>query len=110
MITEFALDLRLARRKSGLSQKEVAYLLSIDQSTYSDFERGEKVPSLKQICQLSLIYGRSFHSYFERINQRGETPTGQTPRDASKDKKPTVADIQSRHNHQPNEGPAQAAK
>ncbi len=67
MITEFALDLRLARRRSGLSQKEVAYLLTINQSTYSEFERGVKVPSLEQICQLALIYGRSFQSYFEDI-------------------------------------------
>ncbi len=67
MITEFALDLRHARRKSGLSQQDVGHLLSINQSTYSDFERGKIVPSLEQICQLSLIYGRSFQSYFERI-------------------------------------------
>ena len=67
MITEFALDLRHARHKSGLSQQEVAFLISIHQSTYSEFERGAKVPSLEQICQLALIYGRSFQSYFERI-------------------------------------------
>jgi len=64
MLTEFAQDLRLARRKSGLSQKEVASLLAIDQSTYSDLERGQMPPTLRQICQLSLIYGRSFRSLF----------------------------------------------
>jgi len=67
MITEFALDLRHARRKSGLSQAEVAHLIAINQATYSRFEHGTLSPSVEQLCILSLIYGRSFSSYFERI-------------------------------------------
>jgi len=67
MLTEFAQDLRLARRKSGLSQKEVASLLAIDQSTFSDLERGEKPPSVQQVCQFMLIFGRNFRSLFEEI-------------------------------------------
>ncbi len=67
MLTDFAMDLRLARRKSGLYQQDVAHLLAIDQSTYSDLERGVSSPTLNQITQLSLNYGRSFHSLFEEI-------------------------------------------
>lgn len=67
MITEFALDLRHARRKSGLSQAEVAHLVAINQATYSRFEHGSLSPSVEQLCALALIYGRSFTSYFERI-------------------------------------------
>ena len=67
MITEFALDLRHARRKSGLSQQEVAYLLSVNQATYSRFEQGTLTPSVEQLCILALIYGRSFASYFDMI-------------------------------------------
>ncbi|MEM9358179.1 MAG: helix-turn-helix transcriptional regulator [Pseudomonadota bacterium] len=69
MITEFALDLRHARRKSGLSQEEVAYLVDISQSSYSRFEKGTLTPSVDQLCLLSLIYGKSFVSYFEAITK-----------------------------------------
>jgi len=67
MITEFALDLRHARRKSGLSQAEIGHLVDINQATYSRFEQGALTPSVEQLCILALIYGRSFTSYFERI-------------------------------------------
>jgi len=67
MLTNFAHDLSVARDKSGLSQKEVASLLAIDQSTYSDLERGKKPPSVQQVCQLSLIYGRNFRSLFKEM-------------------------------------------
>lgn len=67
MITEFALDLRHARRKSGLSQAEIAHLLEIHQATYSRYEQGALTPNVEQLCILALIHGRSFTSYFERI-------------------------------------------
>ena len=67
MITEFALDLRSARRKSGLSQEEVAYLVCVNQATYSRFEKGTLTPSVEQLCLLALIYGKSFGSYFDQI-------------------------------------------
>ena len=70
MITEFALDLRHARRKSGLSQQEVAHLVQVNQATYSRFEQGSLVPSVEQLCLLALIYGRSFVSYFDIITAR----------------------------------------
>lgn len=59
------MDLRLARKRSGLSQRDVASLMAIDQSTYSAFERGRNVPNLEQICTLSLVFDRSFLSLFE---------------------------------------------
>lgn len=89
MITEFALDLRHARRKSGLSQAEVAHLIAINQATYSRFEQGALTPSVEQLCVLALIYGRSFTSYFERItaaqipglkNRLDALPTKDRPR------------------------------
>lgn len=67
MITEFALDLRHARRKSGLSQAEIAHLVGIDQSTYSRFETGRMTPDTAQLCLLSLIYSRSFTSHYETL-------------------------------------------
>lgn len=64
MSTQFALDLRLARRKAGYTQGDVAHLLSGHQSLVSELEQGHRRPSLEQIIELSLIYGRSFESFF----------------------------------------------
>lgn len=67
MSTEFALDLRAARRKAGYTQDDVAHLLDHHQSRVSDLEQGRDRPTLKQIITLSLIYGRSFESLFEEV-------------------------------------------
>lgn len=64
MSTQFALDLRLARRKAGYTQADVAHLLSGHQSLVSDLELGRARPNLQQIIELSLVYGRSFESFF----------------------------------------------
>ena len=81
MSQEFALDLRLARRKAGLTQRDCAHLLGIHKSRVSALERGRRLPTIAQICTLSLIYGRSFESLFEKLLQearkalRGRIPT-----------------------------------
>ena len=67
MSTEFALDLRLARRKAGYTQRDCAHLLAIPTSIFSHLESGQRLPSLVQICTLSVIYGRSFESLFGTI-------------------------------------------
>jgi len=67
MSSEFALDLRLARRKAGYTQRDIAHLLSAHQSAVSDLEHGRKLPTLTEIVTLSLIYGRSFESLFAAI-------------------------------------------
>ena len=67
MTTEFALDLRLARRKAGLVQRDCAHLLAIHPGTLSTLEHGGRLPTVNQICTLSLIYGRSFESLFAEI-------------------------------------------
>lgn len=67
MSTQFALDLRLARRKAGYTQEDVAHLLSSHQSLVSELEQGVKRPSLTHIIALSLIYGRSFESLFAEL-------------------------------------------
>lgn len=67
MSTEFALDLRLARRKAGLTQRDISHLLVSHQTTVSDLERGRVLPSVVQICTLSAIYGRSFESLFSTV-------------------------------------------
>lgn len=67
MSTEFALDLRLARRKSGYTQRDIAQLLGAHQTLISELERGRQLPTLAQIVTLSLIYGRSFESLFAEL-------------------------------------------
>jgi transcriptional regulator with XRE-family HTH domain len=64
MSTQFALDLRLARRKAGFTQRDVAHLLSSRKSLISNLEKGRRKPNLTQIVTLSVIYGRSFESLF----------------------------------------------
>lgn len=67
MKTQFAHDLRLARRKAGYTQGDLAHLLDAPQSTVSDLEQGHRRPSLEQIIELSLLYGRSFESFFGAV-------------------------------------------
>jgi transcriptional regulator with XRE-family HTH domain len=67
MSTEFALDLRLARRKAGFTQRDCAHLLAIPTAILAQLESGKRLPSLVQVCTLSVIYGRSFESLFGAI-------------------------------------------
>ncbi len=69
MPTEFALDLKVARRKAGLTQADCAHLLDAHKSKISLMEHGKAMPSVRDICTLSLIYGRSFESLFGAIMQ-----------------------------------------
>lgn len=57
MDTRLAVDLKVFRRRSGLSQAEVAHLLGIHRSQLSKFERGTRQPSMEHVTILCLIYG-----------------------------------------------------
>jgi len=67
MRTQFSADLRLARRKAGYTQADVAALLCDHQSVVSELEAGTIRPNLTQIMTLSLIYGRSFEAFFAEV-------------------------------------------
>ena len=73
MSTQFAQDLRLARRKAGYTQRDLAHLLSCHQSVISELECGHHRPSLEQIIELSLVYGRSFESLFGELMAESKT-------------------------------------
>jgi transcriptional regulator with XRE-family HTH domain len=47
----------LARKRRGLGQKQVAYLLGKTVDEISRYERGLRIPSLEIILGLELIYG-----------------------------------------------------
>ncbi|QJB69864.1 helix-turn-helix transcriptional regulator [Parasphingorhabdus halotolerans] len=72
MLKQFSHDLRLARRKAGLTQNDLAHLMATTDKEISALEHGRKIPSLPQICELSLIYGRSFESLFADLMEYGK--------------------------------------
>ena len=67
MITQFALDFRVARRNAGLTQADCAHLLNVDPATVSVMEQGKRLPSLIEIISLCLVFGRSFESLFSEL-------------------------------------------
>jgi transcriptional regulator with XRE-family HTH domain len=80
MIQEFTLDLRAARRNSGLRQVDCAHLMGVNKTKISNLENGRQRPSVRDICTLSMIYGRSFESLFagifDELNDYRLTPVG----------------------------------
>ena len=64
MFHDFALDLRAVRRNAGFTQDDCAHLLGCHRTRYTRFETGQSLPGLEDICLLSLIFGRSFESFF----------------------------------------------
>lgn len=55
----FAANLRAAREKSGLSQREVAEKLFVSAQAVGKWERGESTPSPEAIAQMVILYGTS---------------------------------------------------
>jgi transcriptional regulator with XRE-family HTH domain len=67
MSSDFTLDLRVQRRKTGYRQKDCAHLVGITTGTLSAIEMGRRRPTLEEICTLSVIYGRTFESFFGEV-------------------------------------------
>ena len=64
MFEEFIFDLKVARKKSGLTQADCGHLLGKSGTLISQMEGGSRMPTIKEISAFSLIYGRSFESLF----------------------------------------------
>lgn len=57
--------LRIYRKSRGLSQKEVAEIISLGSPTQiSRWERGERLPNLVQALRLSALYKRLVNDLF----------------------------------------------
>jgi len=67
MNNTFASDLKNARLEAGLTQEDCAHLLGVSASRISSFENGHTIPSLRDICAFSILFGRSFESLFNDI-------------------------------------------
>ena len=84
MSTQFAFDLRLARRRAGLTQADCAHLIGIQQSRISELETGEKAPSARELCALAIILNRQFDGYYadelERLSETLENRLETLPR------------------------------
>jgi transcriptional regulator with XRE-family HTH domain len=60
------LNLREARRRSGLTQTEVARLSGVGAKTISSFETGGRIASIKlfQLTKLLRVYGMTLGEFF----------------------------------------------
>lgn len=60
----------LARKRRGLGQKQVAYLLDKTVDEISRYERGLRIPSLETVLGLELIYGIPARVLFKDIYEQ----------------------------------------
>ncbi len=58
MVYQFGLDLKVARRRSALTQADCAHLLGVDQPRISKFEAGTATPTVVELSILCLIFNR----------------------------------------------------
>jgi transcriptional regulator with XRE-family HTH domain len=70
MFDDFILDLKVARKKAGLSQADCGHLIGGTNHKISQLEHGDRMPTIREVCALSLIYGRNFESLFGEIFQQ----------------------------------------
>lgn len=71
-----------AREKTGLTQKEVAEKLGIDQSAVSLWETGKTAPRVAILVKLAELYHCSLDELLAR-EISGRAPPGQTARDSA---------------------------
>ncbi len=53
----FSSNLRAAREKSGLSQRDVAQKLFVSAQAVGKWERGESTPSPESIAEMAVLFG-----------------------------------------------------
>ncbi|MBT52780.1 MAG: hypothetical protein CMF72_05180 [Mameliella sp.] len=67
MFDEFICDLKVARKRAGLTQSDCGHLVGVSHDAISQIERGQRMPTIRELCALSLIYGRSFESLYAEV-------------------------------------------
>ena len=63
----FASDLNNARLESGLTVEDCAHMMAINQTRYRNLERGGIVPTLNEICALSVLFNQAFENLYNDI-------------------------------------------
>lgn len=76
-------NIKTARMKAGLSQKEIAITLGVSTPTVSDWESGKKFPSGKNLVKLSQVL-QSTTDYLLGCGDREKAPTQKGERQAIK--------------------------
>lgn len=64
MTKQFAFDLKVALKKSGLTLSDCAHLLGVRSDRLSKYLSGKERPSIRQLCKLLIIFGWSFERAF----------------------------------------------
>lgn len=67
MFDEFIFDLKAARKMSGLTQKDCGHLIGGSEYRISQLERGQRLPTIREICTLSLVFGKNFESLYGAV-------------------------------------------
>jgi transcriptional regulator with XRE-family HTH domain len=62
--------LRLYRKRSPLTQADIAYLMSLsDYSNISRYEKGQRTPSIELLLVYHLLFAKSIESFFEHQSE-----------------------------------------
>lgn len=67
MFEEFIFDLKAARKMSGLTQRDCGHLIGGSEYRISQLERGQRLPTIREICTLSLVFGKTFESLYAAL-------------------------------------------
>lgn len=66
-------NLKELRKENGYSQREVAEVISVSQRVYSNYERGEKEPSIDTLIKLSKLFKTTIDYILCNENKRIST-------------------------------------
>ena len=70
MFKTFLFDLKAARKQAGLTQFDCAHLLGASNNIVSRIEIGQRMPTIRELLTLSLIYGQQFESFYAEMLKR----------------------------------------
>lgn len=69
-------NLKLLRKRRGVSQEEIATELGLTRSTYSGYENGIAEPSIETLIKISAYYDMSLDKFVKRDLSRISEKTG----------------------------------
>ena len=74
MFTQLALDLRLARKLTGLTQVDCATMMGISRKHWRRLETGKREPTFKELLILTTIFNRTFENHvIEKLSEARAT-------------------------------------
>lgn len=67
---EVMIGLRVSRKKSGLSQEDIAHLLDTTQPRVSRLEAGQAALTIAELCKLVIIYNQDTSKIFYLLHAK----------------------------------------